>query len=75
MNSPFQIFYLAEMGKTAEELGQSIFVEKLVARGYEVLLLTEPIDEVLFGTIKDYAKLPFQDVAKAGLKFGDEGEL
>ncbi|KAF6762628.1 heat shock protein Hsp90 [Ephemerocybe angulata] len=67
-----QIFYLGEMGKTAEELSQSIFAEKLIARGYEVLLLTEPIDEVLFGTLREYKKIPFQDVAKAGLKFGDE---
>jgi heat shock protein beta len=61
------------MGKTAEELKQSIFAEKLNARGYEVMLLTEPIDEVLFGTLREYGKMPFQDAAKAGLKFGDEG--
>ena len=60
------------MGKTADELSQSIFAEKLIARGYEVMLLTEPIDEVLFGTLRTYKNLPFQDVAKAGLKFGDE---
>lgn len=41
-----QIFYLADMGKTPEHLSQSIFVEKLTARGYEVLLLTEPLDEI-----------------------------
>ena len=63
------------MGKTADELAQSIFAEKLIARGYEVILLTEPIDEVLFGTLREYGKMPFQDVAKAGLKFGDEGTL
>ncbi|RXW25137.1 hypothetical protein EST38_g706 [Candolleomyces aberdarensis] len=67
-----QIFYLGEMGRTADELAQSVFAEKLVARGYEVMLLTEPIDEILFGTLRMYKNLPFQDVAKAGLKFGDE---
>ncbi|KAF5388243.1 hypothetical protein D9615_000400 [Tricholomella constricta] len=67
-----QIFYLAEMGKKPEELAQSIFVEKLHARGYEVLLLTEPLDEILFGNIRQWKNVPFQDVAKAGLKFGDE---
>lgn len=34
------------MGKTPEHLAQSVFVEKLDARGYEVLLLNEPLDEI-----------------------------
>ncbi|KAG6900979.1 hypothetical protein C0993_004417, partial [Termitomyces sp. T159_Od127] len=69
-----QIFYLAEMGKKPEDLAQSVFVEKLHARGYEVLLLTEPLDEILFGNLRQWKNVPFQDVAKAGLKFGDENE-
>ncbi|KAH6914924.1 Hsp90 protein-domain-containing protein [Coprinopsis sp. MPI-PUGE-AT-0042] len=68
-----QIFYLAEMGQMADELAQSIFAEKIIARGYELLLLTEPLDEILFGTLREWKSLPFQDAAKAGLKFGDEG--
>ncbi|KAF8897518.1 Hsp90 protein-domain-containing protein [Infundibulicybe gibba] len=67
-----QIFYMAEMAKSPEHLAQSIFVEKLDARGYEVLLLTEPLDEILVGNLKHWKRIPFQDVAKAGLKFGDE---
>ncbi|KAF8165360.1 Hsp90 protein-domain-containing protein [Crassisporium funariophilum] len=67
-----QIFYLAEMGKKPEDLAQSVFVEKLDARGYEVLLLTEPLDEILVGNLREWKHIPFQDVAKAGLKFGDE---
>jgi heat shock protein 90kDa beta len=41
-----QIFFLADMGKAPEYLSQSVFVEKLTARGYEVLLLNEPLDEI-----------------------------
>ncbi|PFH52710.1 hypothetical protein AMATHDRAFT_73847 [Amanita thiersii Skay4041] len=67
-----QIFYLADMGKSPEDLAQSVFVEKLHARGYEVLLLTEPLDEILLGTIRQWKNVRFQDAAKAGLKFGDE---
>lgn len=37
------------MGKKPTDLAQSVFVEKLHARGYEVLLLTEPLDELLVG--------------------------
>ncbi|KAF4619633.1 hypothetical protein D9613_005093 [Agrocybe pediades] len=67
-----QIFYLAEIGKKPEDLAQSIFIEKLHARGYEVFLLTEPLDEILIGHLREWKGIPFQDVAKAGLKFGDE---
>jgi heat shock protein beta len=67
-----QIFYLAELGKSAEELAQSVFVEKLSARGYEVLLFREPLDEILIQNIRSWKGFSFQDVAKAGLKFGDE---
>jgi len=35
------------VGKKAEDLAKSVFVEKLDARGYEVLLLSEPLDEIL----------------------------
>jgi len=49
-----QIFYLAESGKNAEDLAQSVFIEKLHARGYEVLLLTEPLDEILVQNIKQW---------------------
>ncbi|KAH7929430.1 HSP90-domain-containing protein [Leucogyrophana mollusca] len=67
-----QIFYLADMGKSVEHLSQSVFVEKLHARGYEVLLLNEPLDEILLQTLRNWKGVPFQDVAKAGLQFGDE---
>lgn len=49
-----QIFYLAEMGKSPEQLGQSVFIEKLTARGYEVVLLSEPIDEILVQNIRKW---------------------
>ncbi|TRM67574.1 Hsp90 protein-domain-containing protein [Schizophyllum amplum] len=67
-----QIFYLAEMGRRTEDLAKSVFVEKLHARGYEVLLMNEPLDEILVQNMRTYNKLRFQDVAKTGLKFGDE---
>ncbi|KAI0036712.1 heat shock protein Hsp90 [Vararia minispora EC-137] len=67
-----QIFYVADAGKTANQLMKSVFVEKLIARGYEVLLLVDPLDEVLVNNLKKWKGIPFQDAAKAGLKFGDE---
>ncbi|KAI0053625.1 HSP90-domain-containing protein [Auriscalpium vulgare] len=67
-----QIFYVSDMGKTVQQLTKSVFVEKLHARGYEVFLLTEPLDEILFQNLRQWKGIPFQDAAKAGLKFGDE---
>ena len=47
-----QIFYLADMGKTPTELAKSVFIEKLHARGYEVLLLGDPLDEVFITNVR-----------------------
>ncbi|KAF9221952.1 HSP90-domain-containing protein [Gyrodon lividus] len=69
-----QIFFLADMGKSTEHLAGSVFVEKLHARGYEVLLLNEPLDEILTQSLRSWKGIPFQDVARAGLKFGDDSE-
>ena len=49
-----QIFYMADSGKTIEQIKRSVFVEKLEARGYEVLLFAEPLDEVLVNTLRKY---------------------
>jgi heat shock protein 90kDa beta len=49
-----QIFYLAEIGRKPEELAQSVFIEKLDARGYEVLLLNEPLDEILLSNLREW---------------------
>jgi heat shock protein beta len=53
---------------------KSPFVEKLHARGYEVLLLGEPMDEICLQQLGKHEGLRFQDVTKKGLKFGDEGQ-
>ena len=42
------------MGKKPEELSQSVFIEKLDARGYEVLLLNEPMDEILLSNLREW---------------------
>lgn len=38
-----QIFFLANVGQTIENLKKSVFIERLTARGYEVLLANEPM--------------------------------
>lgn len=49
-----EIFFLSEMGKEIKDLAKSVFVEKLHARGYEVLLLNEPLDEILVQNVRLY---------------------
>ncbi len=49
-----QIFYIAGVGETPRNLARSPFVEKLQARGYEVLLLNQPADETMMQTIETY---------------------
>jgi len=36
-----QVFFLANVGQTIEDLMKSAFIEKLIARGCEVLLLND----------------------------------
>lgn len=49
-----QIFYLAGLGQKAEELSKSVFIERLTARGYEVLMFPEPLDELLTSKLRKF---------------------
>lgn len=69
-----QIYYLAGTGETISDLSRSPFVEKLKARGYEVLLLNLPSDEPMMRALDMFMGMRTQDVAKQGLIYGDEEE-
>ncbi|GAA5999944.1 heat shock protein Hsp90 family protein [Rhodotorula paludigena] len=69
-----QIYFIAGAGQTKDQLARSPFVERILARGYEVLYMTDPIDEMLINSVPTFSGLRFQDVAKDGVKFGDEDE-
>merc|ERR1711931_47821 len=47
-----KIYYIT--GESKEAVKKSAFAEKLVKRGYEVLLMTEPIDEYCTQQLKEY---------------------
>ncbi|KAF9586109.1 hypothetical protein BGW38_009560 [Lunasporangiospora selenospora] len=64
------IFYFA--GATVKEIKQSPFVESLLARGYEVLYMNDPIDEILLSQLTNFENKNFQNVAKSNLNLGDE---
>ncbi|KJE91193.1 glucose-regulated protein 94 [Capsaspora owczarzaki ATCC 30864] len=64
------IFFMA--GLNREETSTSPFVERLLKRGYEVLYLVDPVDEYTIQNLPEFEGKKFQNVAKEGLKFGDE---
>nr|WEL12804.1 heat shock protein 90 B [Halisarca dujardinii] len=64
-DSQQEIFFMA--GTSRAEVEKSPFVERLLRRGYEVLYLTEAIDEYVVQHLSEYEKKKFQNVAKEGL--------
>lgn len=57
-----QIFYAT--GPSCEQLLKSPHLEAFQAKGYEVLLLTDPVDEVWVGSVTEFDGKPLQSVAK-----------
>ncbi|KAI1733124.1 hsp90 protein [Ditylenchus destructor] len=64
------IFYVA--GTSRKELEVSPFVERLLKKGYEVLYLTEPVDEYCVQAMPEFESKKFQNVAKEGLKLDED---
>merc|ERR1712113_600880 len=64
------IFYMA--GANVEEVKSSPFVERLLKKGYEVLYLTEAVDEYAVSALPEFEGKKFQNVAKDG--FSLEGD-
>merc|ERR1711935_1027127 len=58
------IFYIA--GGSKEEVEKSPFVERLLKKGYEVLMLTEAVDEYAISALPEFEGKKFQNVAKEG---------
>lgn len=48
-------------------------MERLLKKGYEVIYLTEPVDEYCIQALPEFDGKRFQNVAKEGIKF-DESE-
>mmetsp|Transcript_34618 Transcript_34618/g.58751 ORF Transcript_34618/g.58751 Transcript_34618/m.58751 type:complete len:753 (-) Transcript_34618:178-2436(-) len=65
-----QIYYVTADGK--EKAQMSPAAEKVRSRGYEVLYLTEPLDEIMIESVTEYKEFKLVDVSKEGLEFDDE---
>ncbi|XP_066992643.2 endoplasmin [Anabrus simplex] len=66
------IYYVA--GASLSEVEKSPFVERLLKKGYEVLLLTEAIDEYCISALPEFEGKKFQNIAKEGFSLSDNDE-
>ena len=65
-----QIYYVTADGKAKAQ--RSPAAEKVQSRGYEVLYLTEPLDEIMIESVTKYKDYNLVDVSKEGLNLDDE---
>ena len=67
-----QIFFAT--GETREQILRSPHLEAFKAKGYQVLLLTDPVDEVWAGVVNEFDGKPLQSVAKGEVDLDSEEE-
>ncbi len=67
-----QIFYAT--GETRQQILKSPHLEAFKAKGYEVLLLTDPVDEVWVGSVTEFDGKPLQSIAKGEVDLDSEEE-
>ena len=65
-----QIFYAT--GESRQHVVNSPHLEAFKAKGYEVLLLTDPVDEVWVGLVPEFEGKPLQSVAKGEVDLDSE---
>jgi molecular chaperone HtpG len=66
------IYYLT--GASREAVARSPLLEAFVAKGYEVLLFSDAVDELWLERAPRYREKPLQSVARGEVKLGSEAE-
>merc|ERR1711881_809476 len=66
------IYYIT--GESREVVGASAFAERLKKRGFEVIYMTEPIDEYVVQQLKEYDGKNLVSVTKEGLELPEDEE-
>merc|ERR1711970_786761 len=66
------IYYIT--GETRDQVANSAFVERVKKRGYEVIYMTEPIDEYCVQRLREYDGKTLVSVTKEGLELPDDDE-
>merc|ERR1711962_1147171 len=65
-----QIYYIT--GESKETVANSAFVERVKKRGFEVIYMTEPIDEYVVQQLKEYDGKSLVSVTKEGLELTED---
>jgi heat shock protein beta len=65
------IYYIT--GASVSEVKNSPFLEKLEARGFEVIYMVDTLDEYVVQNLSEFDGKKLMSATKDGLKFGDEG--
>jgi len=60
-----KIFFCA--GTSLKDVKSSIFTERLIKKGYEIIYLVEPVDEYTIQALPEFDGKRFQNVAKEGV--------
>jgi molecular chaperone HtpG len=66
------IYFVTGDGKARAAM--SPVIEKFKSRGYDVLFATEPLDEIMFESLRSFKDLDVVDAAKDTLKLDDDDE-
>merc|ERR1712108_74927 len=66
------IYYIT--GETRDQVANSAFVERVKKRGYEVIYMTEPIDEYCVQQLREYDGKTLVSVTKEGLELPEDEE-
>ena len=66
------IYYIT--GESKEQVASASFVERVKKRGFEVLYMTEPIDEYSVQQLKEYEGKKLVSVTKEGLELPEDDE-
>jgi molecular chaperone HtpG len=66
------IFYLT--GESRQQVEASPHLEAVLGRGYEVIYLVEPVDELLMQSIQEFEGKRFKDVGKGAVELGSQEE-
>ncbi|XP_015599947.1 heat shock protein 83 [Cephus cinctus] len=66
------IYYIT--GESKDQVANSSFVERVKKRGFEVIYMTEPIDEYVVQQLKEYDGKQLVSVTKEGLELPEDEE-
>ena len=75
-NNAFIFCFISNIiiGESKETVANSAFVERLKKRGFEVVYMTEPIDEYVVQQLKEFDGKQLVSVTKEGLELPEDEE-